>query len=74
MLRIPGLPLAYDYDTDRYVPISGHRYIVIPAEFSGTYDAILSYAWRTFRLTGNEFIGSREFVASTGAHVFKLEI
>lgn len=73
MTKIPGINVAYDSRSNGYFVVRAYRYIVIPKEHTGSWDAILRYAYRTYSVTGNDFIGGRHYIASTGAHVFKLD-
>lgn len=53
------------------------KYIVIPASAfesgTGYWDTIFDYAWDVHRITGNDFIGCRDHIASTGGVAIKLD-
>lgn len=49
------------------------RYIVVPAAHSATWGDLMAYTKQRYGVWGNDFIGSRQFTASSGALVFKLD-
>lgn len=49
------------------------KYIAIPADKSATWDGIFAHAEK-LGISGNDFIGSREYTAKNGVKVFKLDI
>jgi hypothetical protein len=50
------------------------KYIVIPELHSRTWDAIDDYAWHTYRISGNDFIGCRTYRSPSGNMAIKLDV
>lgn len=50
------------------------KYIAIPAAHCANYRDILDYAAARYDVAGNDFCGSRQYNASTGVIVFKLDV
>lgn len=48
------------------------RYIVVPAANASTWGDLMDYARQRYCVWGNDFMGARQYTATSGALVFKL--